>query len=222
MMPRLILALLLLAVPAFGAALDVRIDRYRQASDAGAMGTIAGRAYEEPRRKNETERPLGDVAITLLPRSEDFLARMGAIKQRMRDDAVFYRQSAVAVITARREFERALSAAGAGDLVRFGLVSPDGNFEVSVPAGQWIVMAHRAVFVSKASPPPKLRYRGHDVFAQDPRLLGYYAIAVWLRELTVEAGKAAVIELHDRNVWMTAIEEKRDLGADPWSAPRSQ
>ncbi|MBI3637505.1 MAG: hypothetical protein HY216_15035 [Candidatus Rokubacteria bacterium] len=217
---RLLVAVLLVAAPAVGAALDVKIDRYRQASAAGAMGTIAGRAYEEPRKKTEGDRPLGDVAVTMLPRSDDFLARMSAIKERMREDAAFYRQSAVAVITARREFERALSAAGAGDLVRFGLVTPDGNFDVSVPAGPWIVMAHRAVFVAKASPPPKLRYRGHDVFAQDPRLLGYYTIAVWLFELTVEPGKAAVIDLHDRNVWVTAIEERRDLGADPWSAPK--
>ncbi len=220
MSARLALVGLLVAAAAFAAALDVPTERYRQAADAGAVGTIAGRAFEEPRRKTEADRPLGDVGVTLLPRSEDFLARLGAMKVRMRADVAFYQESAAALIAARREFERALSAAGAGDLVRFVRVNPDGTFELSVPAGDWILMAHRAVFVAKATKPPKGVYRGHEIFATNPAMLGYYAVGVWLREVTVGVGQATIVDLHDRNLWVTAIEEKRDLDADLWSAPR--
>jgi hypothetical protein len=217
---RLLLACLLLVAPAAAASLDIDLDAYRTNREAGAMGTVAGRAYEEPQRRADVDHPLPDVAVTLVPRSEDFLARLGAIKERMRNDVRFYRQSGPAIIQARRDLERALTGAGAGNLVRFTTVGPDGRYEVSLPAGAWVAMAHRSVFNAKPSSPPKLRYQGHDIFALEPPVIGYYAVTVWLREVAVARGEAATVDFNDRNVWVTAIEEKRNLDADPWSAPR--
>ncbi len=220
MIVRIVLACLLFAIPAAGAAVDVKPAPYHEALRVRAVGTIAGRAYQEPQRKNDVDHALPDVAVTLVPRSEDFLARLGAIKERMRDDVRFYRQSGPALIEARRELERSLTAAGAGDLVRFTMVAPDGRYELSVPAGAWVAMAHRSTFNAKPASAPNIRFRGHDIFALDPPVIGYYAVTVWLREVTVAAGEVATVDFNDRNVWVTAIEEKRNLDADPWSAPR--
>ncbi len=46
------------------------------------------------------------------------------------------------------------------------------------------------------------------------RLIGYHAVSVWLRELTVDAGETRAVELSDRNVWLTGIEEERVRDAD--------
>jgi hypothetical protein len=40
-------------------------------------------------------------------------------------------------------------------------------------------------------------------------LTGYWVITVWLKELPVPPGATESLELNDRNVWMTAIEERR-------------
>jgi len=40
-------------------------------------------------------------------------------------------------------------------------------------------------------------------------------VSVWVRELTVSAGRTEDVELMDRNVWFTGIEEERVLDAGP-------
>jgi hypothetical protein len=200
-----------LAVAA-GEPVDVPVERYRAAASAGRTGSVAGRAVAEPRRPTGPEEPIVPVAITMLPRSEALLRRLTEIRQGARRDARLYRTSARAVVDARRGLERALAEAGSADLVRSAEVAPDGTFELdSVPAGGWILMAQHALYVHKESAPPPRRER--ELFQRQPRMTGYYSVTVWLREVAVEAGRVAQVQLTDRNAWMTAIEEERVMGA---------
>jgi hypothetical protein len=210
----MIRSIALAAVLAVGSSplpLDVPVDAYRAAA-SGAPAPVAGRAYEEPRRRGAPEVPLANVAITLLPRSSAFLARLEEIRRHARDDARAYRASARALRSARRELERALSDAGAGDLVRFTTSGPDGAFDLgAVPAGAWVLIAERAVFVDK--PGVQVKRRQPDPFLPTPRFKGYHVVTVWVRELPLTAGQGVFVELNDRNGWMTAIEEEREPGA---------
>jgi len=45
--------------------------------------------------------------------------------------------------------------------------------------------------------------------------MGFSAVSVWVRELMVSAGRIEEVELTDRNVWFTGIEEERTLDARP-------
>lgn len=198
--------------------LDVAVEPYRGAARSGALGTVAGQAVEEGGRPGEPHRPLDALAVTLVPRSPALLAKFDGIRRRARAGDRAYRTSAPALVEARRVYERALSDAGAGELVRFTAGGPDGTFEVAgLPAGQWLLIAERAVFVERPGPAPSKRER--EIYVPTPRLKGYYTVTVWLRELTVAAGRMEHVELNDRNAWMIAIsEDRRDTGAKP--APR--
>jgi len=207
---RVLVLAAVLALAARGGAqpLDAGLERYRAAAAAGAVTTVSGRAVEDARRPGEPGVPVSGVAVTLLPRSEALLARFEAIRRAMRADLAAYRTSAAALRQARRAYERALSDAGAGELVRYTATAPDGTFELDgVPAGPWLLVAERAVHVDKRSPEPK--GRGQERFARTPRLRGYYAVTVWVLEVDAGAGAAEPVELNERNAWVTAIEEER-------------
>lgn len=214
MMARALLLLPLLGGVVFAAALDVRPDAYLDNARAGAIGAVTGRAFAERARPNAPEQPAADVAVTLLPRSEAFLARLREIRERARNDLTAYRTAARTLVDARRTYERALTEAGAGELVRVTSVDPEGRFEVGkLPAGSWLLLAQQATYVRKGS--SKLDQRQRQHFARQPQLTGFYAVTVWVRELTVPAGESTTVELTDRNAWMTAIQEERVLDARP-------
>jgi hypothetical protein len=208
-----VLTLLLAGALAAAAAepLDIQLEPYRKAATSGQAGSVTGRAAAEPRRPGGVEEPIVPMAVTVLPRSEALLRRLAEIRQGARRDVRRYRTSARAVVDARRGLERSLTELGNADLVRTAQAAPDGTFELeAVPAGDWILMAQHAVFVRKESPETSRRER--ELFQRQPRMTGYYSVRVWLRELAVEPGGVVQVQLTDRNIWMTAIEEERVLG----------
>jgi len=210
----LLAALLALALSTPVLAQPIRTDEYRVAAAAGRLGTVSGRAFEEPRARRGAETPLAGFGVTLLPRSDAFLARLARLRDDAREDLKAYRTSARLLVDARRDYERALADAGAADLARYTVVEPDGTFRFeSVPAGAWIVVGLRPVFVGKDAGPPRPKEK--ETFARQPRLVGYHAVSVWIREVDVVPAGVASVTLTDRNVWMTAIEEKRVLDAGP-------
>jgi len=195
------------------APLDVRTEPYREAASAGALGAVAGQALAEPARRGVSPQPVTDVAVTLVPRSESFLADLERIRSRARGDMSAYRTSARDVTEARRVYERALWEAGAAELVRSTAVDPEGRFLIEdLPAGAWLLIAQRAVFVPKQ--PGALSKRDRELFERRPQLTGYYAVTFWLREVTIAPGQSTDVELTDRNAWMTGIAEER-LDAGP-------
>lgn len=215
---RVVIRALLLGLTVFASAAlagpvdDVRTERYHDAAAAGTVGSVTGRAAAEGATPKAPEQPLIGVSVTLLPRSEALLFRFREIQRQARRDLGVYRASGSALVEARRAYERALSNAGAADLVLYTEVGPDGTFELErVPAGDWLLIAQRAVFVSKAS--TSLNKRDREIFLRQPRLTGYYTVTVWLRELTMVSGRSEHVGLSDRNAWMIAIQEERILDA---------
>jgi hypothetical protein len=191
---------------------DVRPEPYREAMRMGAVGSVTGRAMAEPSHPRGADEPIAQVSVTLLPRSEVLLGRLAEIRRQARGNPDLYRTSARAVVEARRALERSLAEAGGADLVRYLAATPDGSFELDrLPAGDWIVLAQHALFIHKES--PGLKKSEREIFRRRPRMTGYYAVRLWLLELVIVAGEVAQVELTDRNVWMTAIEEERVLDA---------
>src|SRR5262245_37113884 len=77
---RLLVLGLLLANPPTLLASDVPLDRYRAAAAAGQVGTVTGRVYEERRRPESTDQPFAGAAVTLMPRSAEFLKKLEAVR----------------------------------------------------------------------------------------------------------------------------------------------
>jgi len=205
---------LLVGVVAVAHALDGGTDAYRKAAATGAFGAVTGRAWEERRTPDGAERPLTGTIVTLLPRSKALHERLEEIKMHARDSQSVYLASAGAIRRAREGREQELWDAGATDLVRATVVDSAGAFALAdLPAGEWMLIASRSVFASRAS--PRATKRERDTYLPRLRLVGYHTVSVWLREFTIIAGQTQVVELSDRNVWFTGIEEERALDADP-------
>jgi hypothetical protein len=209
--PVLAAALVLAGAPlAWG--FDTAPEPYRAAALAGNVGVVGGRAYEERRQPADAERALVGTVVTLVPRSPKLLEDLDAIRRGARESAGAFRASADALRRAREAYERALLEAGFPDLVVTLAVGPSGEFALEgVPAGDWILIASRSVFVSKPSPREKAKLLGS--YARGTRMIGYDAVTVWVRELRVAAGRGEPIELTDRNAWFTGVVEERVLDA---------
>ena len=193
---------------------DVRVDAYREAASAGAVGTVTGHAREERLKPGDVERPLLGTVVTLVPYSPALLARFEEIRTRARDSANAYRASGRAIRLAREAYEKALWEAGAPDFVRASVVDATGGFRMEdLPAGAWLLIATRSVFTDRAS--PRIAKRERETYAPALRLRGFNVVSVWVRALTVSAGRTEEVELMDRNVWFTGIEEERALDAGP-------
>lgn len=207
-------AIVLLGSVVAAHGLDVETGPYLKAAAAGALGAVSGRAWEERRTREAAEQPLAGTVVRLLPRSGVLLARLEEIRERARDSETAYRTSATTLRRAWEVFEKELWAAGVADLVRTTVVDAAGAFSVAdLPAGEWMLIATRSVFVDR--PSSRSNPRERKTYLPRLRLIGYQAMSVWLRELTVDAGETRVIELSDRSVWFTGIEEERVLDADP-------
>jgi len=193
---------------------DVRVDAYREAASAGAVGTVTGHAREERLKPGDVERPLLGTVVTLVPYSPALLARFEEIRTHARDSANAYRASGRAIRLAREAYEKALWEAGAPDFVRASVVDATGGFRMEdLPAGAWLLIGTRSVVVDRAS--PRIAKRERETYAPALRLRGFSTVSVWVRELTVSAGRTEDVELMDRNVWFTGIEEERALDAGP-------
>jgi len=209
--PILAAALVLAGAPLAG-GFDTAPEPYREAALAGNVGVVAGRVYEERRQPTDAERGLVGTVVTLVPRSPKLLEELDAIRRGARGSAGAFRASAAALRRAREAYERALLEAGFPDLVVTLAVGPSGEFALEgVPAGDWILIASRSVFVSKPSPKEKAKVLGS--YARGTRMIGYDAVTVWVRELRVTGGRGEPIELTDRNVWFTGVVEERVLDA---------
>lgn len=181
---------------------------YEEAERAGSAGSVRGRAYLEPGRLGGADQPLAALTVTLLPRSEGLLVRLAALKRQLREEPRRYPSSAEAVTAARLDYEQALARGGGERLVRRAVSGPDGTFEFgTVPAGPWLLVAERTVFVERSGPAQPRRER--QVFGERPRLLGYQTVTFWVREVSVLPGAQVTVELNDRNAWLTAVTEKR-------------
>jgi len=204
----------LLAGTAMAQGLDVDLGAYRKASGAHVVGVVSGRAYAERPTPAAADQPLTGTVIVLVPRSAEFVGRLERIKAHARDSQKAFLAAATEIRLARESYEKRLWEASYPDLVRATTVDPSGAFSTAdLPAGDWLLIATRSVFVSR--PSPKATSRERQAFPPSPRLVGYYAVSVWLRKLTVTGGGSETVELADRNVWFTGVVEDRMLDAGP-------
>jgi len=204
----LVLALLFAGSPAVE-AFDVLADPYRAAAAAGAVGNVTGRVYEERRRPEGADQPLAGAAVTLLPRSAEFLRKFEEVKRTARNSVSDYRAAASAILTLRRAYEKALWESGAVDLVMATVVEADGRFLVeNLPAGDWLLIVTRSVATDKRpAGTPSKQQRG--VYAPGTHLTGYQRLTIWLREVTVSSGRSESVDLAERSAWFSGVVEER-------------
>lgn len=209
MISRLLVLALLFAGAAVVEAFDVLADPYRAAAAAGAVGKVTGHVYEERRRPEGADQPLAGAAVTLMPRSAEFLRKFEEVKRTARNSVSDYRAAASAILNLRRAYEKALWESGAVDLVMATVVEADGRFLVeNLPAGDWLLIVTRSVATDKRpAGTPSKQQRG--VYAPGTHLTGYQRLTIWLREVTVSSGRSESVDLSERSAWFSGVVEER-------------
>lgn len=204
-------ALLLVGVAA-AQGVEADLDAYRRAAASGVVGAVRGRAYAERRTPSGAELPLAGTVVRLLPRSGELAGRLEEIRAHARDSERAFIAAATAMRVAREAYERRVWEAGFPELTRATVADATGSFSVAdVPAGDWVLIGTRSVFVSR--PSPRATPRDREVYLPRMRLMGYHTVSVWLRDLSVAGGRTETIELSDRNIWFTGVVEDRTLDA---------
>lgn len=213
---RRLLLLAMAASAAIGAAdpraprrppLDVDIAKY----PSGATARVSGRAYEERRLPSAPDTPLAGASLTLLPRSETLLTRLAALKAGARDSTASYRGAIAAMRAAIDDLGHALRDSDGERLIVAGTVDPEGRFSFDVPPGEWVLLAWHAAFVD--TPSAVTHRRERQMYRLEMPLEGYRAVKFWVRDVSAVAGGPGTIELTDRNVWFSGVEEVKRTGA---------
>jgi len=199
------------------------LDELRQRILRGVTGTVDGRVYIERARPNAPDDPLVGVGVLFVPRSDDLLERLESAKRQARESMRGFRDAAPTVRATLEDHELQLWQAGYPDTAVRASTDATGAFRADLPAGAWLLVAERSVFVplhsTKPDPPrtafsldPLARYstNAYQHFLPNARLAGYDAVTVWLRELSVEAGQRVALELHDRGVWLSGVIEETE------------
>ena len=196
------------------AALDVGVAPYREAAQTGQVGVVTGRVYRESATPTGPPRRLpGVVTVTLLPRSQALLTSFERFKEDSRGSSKAFVAAAPAMRKAQDAYERELVQAGAPDLAPRVAVGADGAFRIpEVPAGAWLVVVWQSTPVDVSG--PKARGRERQLYQLEGRTTGFQAVTIWLREVTVERGETASVDLNDRNEWFRGVieEKQRDTG----------
>ncbi|HEV8616380.1 MAG TPA: hypothetical protein VGU22_12895 [Methylomirabilota bacterium] len=193
-------------------AMGVELDRYLAGRAAGDVGVVSGRVYAERRRPLDPERPLPSTRILLVPNSEVFVRRLEDLKRGSRESANAFRGAAPAMRRAKDEYESALWQAGAPQLAVAVATAPDGSFRVpDLPAGSWLLVGWYGQTVHTSA--PKRTKKEQGLYSPGRRVIGFDAVQIWLRPITVGRGESEPIELTDRNVWFSGVEEDTMLDA---------
>lgn len=204
--------LLVVATAAAAQPMDVTLEPYLNALAAGNVSTVTGRVYEERRRPQEPDRPIASTVIMLVPRSEAVLQRLETLKARARDNATAFRSAAAEMRRVKNDYETAIWQAGAPHLAPVVTAAADGSFTIpDVPAGQWMLIAWHADHEGAMG--PKRSKREEKLYTAGRRLIGFDAVQVWVREIVLGRGTSEPVELNDRNVWFSGVEEDTMLDA---------
>ena len=177
-----------------------------QATEPARIGTVTGTALVSGPRAASPPVPLAALEVLLVPRSEPILANLERIKRQSRDSMTGYRTAIPEIREVLETFVRDLKGSGDFLVVPRATVDDTGRFAIEdVPAGRWILLGRRSVYVDRAS---KDTRKETGTYQTQRRLVGYERVTVWLQEVTVESGVGASVDLTDRNVWFEGVEEK--------------
>lgn len=199
---------------ASAAAVDVAVDSYQAAARAGAVGSLAGRAYAERRTPDGPDRPFAGAEIIAVPWSDALARRFEELREGARRSAAAYRHAATLMQTAQERYERELGTAGAAALIRSTVVSSTGRFDLGpLPEGRWMVVAMSEVRHGVTA--PRSGHKDREMYAPTPRLVGFKTRLLWLRDVAVAPRKTTELELTDRNIWFTGVVEERRVDPAP-------
>ncbi len=195
------------AWPAAAQDPDALVAPYLRGRDEHVVGEVVGQAHGDPTRPSMPSVPYEGVSVMLLPYSAEIDGELDAIKARLRDSLRNYMEAAAEVAGARAAYERALLAAGGGELIRGEVSDARGVVRLAeVPAGQWLLLAWRA----QANPAkiPKLREKEDATAFRDTSVsAGYSVVSYWRLRLSVRPGETTSVDLNDRNIWLTVVRE---------------
>ena len=204
-----VIALWLIAWPA-AAAVDVDLAPYAQAERSGASAKLSGRIYAERRKPAGPDTPLTGATVVAVPRSEALLQRLQHLREEARTSAASYRGAALLIQKAREAYEKELWQAGAPDLVRATTVDSEGRFDLGpLPEGRWLVVGTWDQFHDVKGPRTSGQGQDRGKYVKDPRLVGFRARMLWVREIDVTRAEPAELEFTDRNVWFNGVVEDR-------------
>jgi hypothetical protein len=210
MIGRLLVLGLLLAQPPALLAWDVAPDRYRAAAAAGQVGSVTGRVYDERRRPDGADQAFAGAAVTLMPRSAEFLRKLESVKSTARTSLPDYRAAAPAIQALKAAYERDLWESGAADLVVGAVTASDGRFSVeNLPAGPWVLIVVRSVTTDVHHKEAATAKKERGVYAPGTHLTGYRRLTIWLREVTVSGDRTESLDLIDRGAWFSGVVEER-------------
>jgi len=209
-----------LAEPPSPAALE----ELRRRGTAKITGTVEGRVYIERPKPDAPDEPLRGIGVLIVPRAEDLLERLDAMKRQARESLRGFRDAAPMIRAALDEHELHLWQAGYPDAAIRTSTDTDGAFRAVVPAGAWVLVVERNVMVPvhytrSPEPPsgsaldPLARYAtgAYQHFLPTARISAFDAVTVWLREVTVAAGETIALDLHDRGVWFSGVAEESEV-----------
>jgi hypothetical protein len=207
---RLLVLALLVASPGVVQALDVFPDHYRAAAASGSVGSVTGRVYEERRRPEGADQPLTGAAVTMVPRSPEFLRKLEVIRATARNSVDDYRATVLALQRLKEAYEKELWQSGFPDVVVGTVVQSDGRFSLdNVPSGEWLVIVTRSVAVDTRPVDAASKKKDRGVYTPRTHLTGYQRVTIWLREVTVSSGRPETVELVERNAWFSGVVEER-------------
>jgi hypothetical protein len=209
------------------------LEELRQRGLRKLGGTVEGRIYVERTRPDAPDTALAGVGIVIVPRSRDLLDRLESAKRNARESMQGFREAAPLVHAALEAHEQRLWEAGYPDAAVRTSTDATGAFRAELPAGPWLLVAERRVFVPTAPPRPSAtataqaldplaRYTTsqYQHFLPAAQLLGFDAVTVWLREIEVDAGATVALDLHDRGVWLSGVREETDVPRRGRLAPK--
>ena len=193
-----------------GEDVNALVAPYFSARDGGLLGAVVGRAYSGSRTPTGPPVPYGSVAVMLLPFSPELEQKLDRIKAGLKDSLRDYADGAARVVAAREAYERALLAAGAGEMNRGEVSDADGQFRFTgVPAGNWMLLAWRNV--EHPIRGRKVQRREAGQFIDNVERTGYVAVSFWRMGVDVRPGQETTATLIDRNGWMIGVREELRL-----------
>jgi hypothetical protein len=211
------------------------LEELRQRGFRKLRGTIDGRVFVERTRPDAPDTALPGVGILVVPRTVELVEQLEAAKRNARESLQGFRAAAPSIRATLEEYEQRLYEAGYPDAAVRASSDADGAFRAELPAGAWVLVALRSVYVPTTThhPPPAATAQALDPLARyntsayqhflpKARLMGFDAVTVWLREIEIGAGATVSLELHDRGIWLNGVAEETDVPRRARFAPKSQ
>ena len=175
------------------------------------LGRLTGRLFVEPARPDEAVKPLGGVTVLALPGAPPLWTGLDRLRQEYRSSAANYTTVLARFERLIQDYRREVEREGGEQLVRTAVADPDGRFELDLPGGSWVlVVSHSTVSPTKQpppkpKPPPAARLNVPPLLPAPPPPTKVKEVSLWAYRVEVPAGRDVLVELHDRNRWLTHL-----------------